>query len=39
MIVQIKLQLRKCTGLVQCDVKIWFVDIFKEHKDKIYVLR
>jgi hypothetical protein len=33
MIVQIQLQLSKCTSLVQCDVKIWFVDIFEEHKD------
>jgi hypothetical protein len=24
MIVQIKLQVIKCTRLVQCDVKIWF---------------
>jgi hypothetical protein len=24
MIVQIELQLSKCTGLVQCNVKIWF---------------
>jgi hypothetical protein len=34
MIVQIKLHLRKCTSLVQCDVKIWFVDIFEEHEDR-----
>jgi hypothetical protein len=29
MIVQIELQLSKCTKLVQCDVKIWF----EEHED------
>jgi len=32
MIVWIELQLSKCTNLVQCDVKIWFVDIFEEHE-------
>jgi hypothetical protein len=26
MIVQIELQLSKCTRLVQCNVKIWFED-------------
>jgi hypothetical protein len=31
--VQIELQLIKCTSLLQCDVKIWFVDIFEEHED------
>jgi hypothetical protein len=30
MIVQIELQLSKCTKLVQCDVKIWF----EEHEDR-----
>jgi hypothetical protein len=33
MIEQIELQLSKCTNLVQCDVKIWFIDTFEEHED------
>jgi hypothetical protein len=32
----IELQLRKCTILVQFDVKLWFIDIFEEHED-IYI--
>jgi hypothetical protein len=44
MSVQIKLQLRKCTRLVQCDVKIWFeVQDRKTHvcrlKKSLYVLK
>jgi hypothetical protein len=31
MIVQIKLQLRKCTRLVQRDVKIWFQSTRQEY--------
>jgi hypothetical protein len=34
MIVQIEQQLSKYTILVQFDVKIWFVDIFEEHKER-----
>jgi hypothetical protein len=34
MIVQSELQLSKCTNLVQCDVKIYFVDIFEENENK-----
>jgi hypothetical protein len=34
MTVQIDFHLRKCTGLVQCDVKNWFIDIFEEHEDR-----
>jgi hypothetical protein len=30
MIMQIELQLSKCTMLVQCDVKIWFQSIGQE---------
>lgn len=33
MIEHIELQLRKCTILVQFDLKLWFIDIFEEHKD------
>jgi hypothetical protein len=37
MIVQIKLQLSKCTRLVQCDVKIWF-DV-EDRKTHVYRLK
>jgi hypothetical protein len=37
MIVQIELQLRKCTNLVQCDVKIWFIDVFDEYQTRYMI--
>jgi hypothetical protein len=37
MIVQIELQLRKCTRLVQCNVKIWFE--FEDRNTQVYRLK
>jgi len=34
MCVHIEKQLRKYTIFVQFDLKIWFVDIFEEHKER-----